>query len=101
MNTDHNYKNVTEALADLHDRGYTTDFKILGEKDALYGEKDSTQLSPEEFKIDETYQVKDLDGHEEEKMIFAISSTQHDLKGFVVNKYGQNCAFTMKMVRQL
>ena len=99
MNTNHNYKNVTEALSDLHDRGYTTDFKILAEKDSLYGEKDSTQLSPEEYHIDETYHLKDEEGSE--KIIFAISSTEHNLKGFVVNKDGANCAYTMKMVKHL
>lgn len=99
MNTNHNYINFTEALSDLHDRGYTTDFKILAEKDSLYGEKDSTQLSPEEYQIDETYHLKDEDGSE--KIIFAISSTEHNLKGFVVNKYGENCAYTMKMVKHL
>ena len=99
MNTNHNYKNVTEALSDLHDRGYTTDFKILSAKDSLYGEKDSTQLSPEEYHIDETYQLKDDD--ESKKIIFAISSTEHDLKGFVLNKDGEICAYTMKMVKHL
>ena len=102
MKNEHDYETVTEALADLHTRGYTTDFKILAEKECLYCEKDSTQLSPEEFQIDETYRFEGMTDPGDEMVVFAISAIKHNLKGFVVNAYGMyGSVATSKIVQRL
>ncbi len=50
-----NYETVSEATSDLIKRSYTAEFSILIKKELLFCNKTPMQLSPNEFKIDETY----------------------------------------------
>ena len=52
------YDTVSEATSDLAKRGYTTDFKIHIEEECLICNKSSTQLSPDEFEIDEVHRFE-------------------------------------------
>ncbi|SOE23519.1 hypothetical protein SAMN06298216_3904 [Spirosomataceae bacterium TFI 002] len=82
------YDTVTEALKDLENRGYTTDFEILRDKECLVCNKTSAQLSPRDFEIDETYRFEGDSDPGDEMIVFAISSRKNNLKGTVVNAYG-------------
>lgn len=82
------YETVTEAINDLYKRGYTTDFELLADKDCLYCNKTSLQLSPDEFEIDETFRFEGNTDPGDAMIIFAISSKKHDVKGIVVDAYG-------------
>jgi len=82
------YDTVSEATNDLLKRGYTTDFKILVEEDCLVCNKSSTQLSPDEFKIDEVHRFEGDTDPADEMILYAISSSKHDIKGVVINAYG-------------
>jgi len=82
------YETVSEAINDLTKRGYTTDFEILNEKECLVCHKTSSQLSPDEFEIDETYRFEGNTDPGDEMIVFAISSVKHNIKGIVVNAYG-------------
>lgn len=82
------YDTVSEAINGLAERGYTTDFEILGEKECLICNKSSTQLSPEEFEIDETYRFEGDTDPGDEMIVYAISAINHNIKGLVVNAYG-------------
>lgn len=88
MNIQKPYETVTEAVNDLMKRGYTTDFLVLAEKDCLICNKTATQLSPEDFEIDETHRFEGITDPSDETIVFAISSTKLRMKGMVVNGYG-------------
>jgi len=82
------YDTVSEAVNDLIRRGYNADFSINGEKDCLLCKGTSKELSPHEFKIDETYRFEGETDPGDEMIVFAISSLDGMMKGIVVNGYG-------------
>lgn len=82
------YDTVSETINELAKRGYTTDFKLLAEEECLYCNKSETQLSPEEFEIDEIHRFEGESDPGDEMIVFAISSVKHDIKGIIVNAYG-------------
>lgn len=81
------YETVGEAINALIKKGYTTDFEIMADTECLICNKTATQLSPDEFEIDETYR---FEGNTDpgEMIVFAISSTKYKMKGIIVNAYG-------------
>lgn len=82
------YETLTEALSDLEERGYTHDFNIHSEKECLICNNNTAELDAEEFEIDETYRFEGDTDPADEMILFAISSTKHNLKGTLVNAYG-------------
>ncbi|MDQ7918060.1 phosphoribosylpyrophosphate synthetase [Mesonia sp. MT50] len=82
------YDTVTEAMTDLKKLGYTVDFSIMTEKECIICHKTKTQLSPEDFKIDDFYRFEGDSDPGDEMIVYAISSTIYDMKGIVVNAYG-------------
>jgi len=82
------YETVSEALNDLIKRGYTHDFNVHVEKACLVCNNSLTQLSPDNFQIDETYRFEGNTDPGDEMILFAISSSRHKIKGTLVNAYG-------------
>lgn len=82
------YETVSQALNDLIKRGYTHDFNIHTEKECLVCQTSFTQLSPDDFQIDETYRFEGDTDPGDEMIVFAISSQRHRMKGTLVNAYG-------------
>ena len=98
----YNYDTVTEALAGLAKRGYVTDFELLAEKECLACHKSSLFLSPEEFEIDEIYRFEGDSDPGDEMIVYAISSTLHNIKGIVINAFGMYAdPITSKIVERL
>ncbi len=96
------YETVSEAINDLAKRGYTSDFKVLSDKECLICNKTAAQLSPDDFEIDETYRFEGNTDPGDEMIIHAISSTKYNIKGIVVNGYGMySDAATSKIVARL
>lgn len=101
----YDYDTLSEAVNDLIKRGYTTDFLIEAEKDCLicknkHGE--ARELSPEEFTIDEVYRFEGMTDPGDESILFAISSSLHDIKGTVINSYGADFGYrSSKLVEHL
>lgn len=97
-----NYETVSEAMNDLAKRGYTTDFKLMADKDCLMCHQTVTELSPEDFEIDETYRFEGETDPGDEMIVHAISSTKHNMKGLIVNGYGTYAdTSTSKIVARL
>lgn len=48
----------------------------------------SKQFNPSEFVIDEVYRFDGGSDQSDEMIIYAISSTKHQLKGILVNAFG-------------
>lgn len=84
----YNYDTVSEAINDLAKRGYTTDFKLFAGKDCIVCDQTQTQLSPDEFEIDETYRFEGNTDPGDEMIVFAISAKKHNMKGILVDAYG-------------
>ena len=98
----YNYDTVTEATAGLTERGYTTDFELMVEKECLACRKTSLCLSPEEFEIDEIHRFEGDSDPGDEMIVYAISSNLHDIKGIVINGYGlYSDPMTYKIVERL
>lgn len=96
------YETVSEAINDLAKRGYTTDFKILTDQDCLVCHQTVTQLSPDDFEIDETHRFEGDTDPGDEMIVHAISSTKHNMKGIIVNGYGTYAdTSTSKIVARL
>jgi len=83
-----NYDTVTEAMVDLKKLGYTIDFSILTDKECLVCHKTETELSPDDFEIDNIYRFEGDSDPGDEMIVYAISSNKNNLKGIVVNAYG-------------
>ncbi len=45
------------------------------------------QLQPDEFEIDEVYRFQEMSDVDNESILYAISSTQNNVKGLLVNAY--------------
>ena len=98
----HTYETVSEAINELAKRGYTTDFKILSDEECIICNAIPTQLSPEEFIIDEVYRFEGITDPGDEMIIYAISSLNHNLKGILLNAYGMYSDLaTAKIVKRL
>lgn len=96
------YETVSEAINDLAKRGYTIDFKILTDQDCLMCHQTVTQLSPDDFEIDETHRFEGDTDPGDEMIVHAISSTKHNMKGIIVNGYGTYAdTSTSKIVARL
>lgn len=83
-----NYDTVTEAMADLKARGYTIDFSILADQNHLVSSQTPIALSPDDFEIDAFYRFEGDSDPGDEMIVYAISSTNNDLKGLIVSAYG-------------
>jgi len=102
MKNEHYYETVSEAVNDLIKRGYTSDLNIHAEKACIVCNETSLQLSPDDFEIDETYRFEGSTDPGDEMIVFAISSSQHNIKGIVVNAYGMySDDATSKIVERL
>ena len=98
----HNYETVSEAINDLIKRGYTHDFNIHLDGECLVCNNTTTQLSPDDFEIDETYRFEGNTDPGDEMILFAISSKKHKIKGTLLNAYGlYSDSVTTKIVEKL
>lgn len=82
------YDTVTEAMTDLKKLGYTIDFSILTDKECLICHLTATELSPDDFEIDQFYRFEGDSDPGDEMIVYAISSNKNNLKGIVVNAFG-------------
>ncbi|MBK5195269.1 MAG: phosphoribosylpyrophosphate synthetase [Proteiniphilum sp.] len=80
------YTTLSEAINDLAKKGYTANFNI--ENDCIVCAENMLQLHPEEFEIDDVYRFQEMSDLDNESILYAISSSQHQLKGLLVNAYG-------------
>ena len=96
------YETVSEAVNDLKKRGYTADLSMEAERDCLVCKGTATELSPEDFTIDEVYRFEGMTDPGDEMIVYAISSESKDLKGIVVNAFGMYSSYrASKLVEHL
>lgn len=79
------YITLSEAINDLTKKGYTFNFNI--QQDCIWCAENNMQLQPDEFEIDEVYRFQEMSDVDNESILYAISSTQNNVKGLLVNAY--------------
>ena len=77
---------LSEILTKLNQEGYTEDFNLQATCLACQG--NAVQLFPNEFVVDRHYRFEGLSDPADEAVVYAISSSKHQVKGTLVNGYG-------------
>ena len=91
---------VSEVLNKLKDDGYTVDFNL--NDNCLVSTENSLQIHPDEFVVDKHYRFEGQSDPGDEAIVYAISSTKHNVKGTLVNDYGiSSDSMTHEMVAAL
>jgi Fe2+ or Zn2+ uptake regulation protein len=80
------FETVTQAVTSLKKEGYVLDFNLMGE--CLVCEHTNTELSPEEFEIDNVFRFEGETDPADEMILFAVSSSKFKVKGLLLNAYG-------------
>lgn len=91
---------VSEVLNNLKSKGYTVDFNL--NDNCLICHSNSLKIHPEEFVVDKHYRFEGMSDPADEAIVYAISSTKHDIKGTLVDGYGiSSDKLTNDMVKAL
>ena len=77
---------VTEVLDDLKSKGYNIDFNL--NNNCLICHSNALEIHPEEFVVDKHYRFEGFSDPADEAIVYAISSTKHDIKGTLIDGYG-------------
>jgi len=76
------YGTLSETINGLKTEGYTVDFNIHDEQLA------DMILSPDDFEIEKSFRFEGETNHEDQSILYAISSPKFGTKGLLVNGYG-------------
>ncbi len=79
-------KTVSEILDRLKKEGYSVDFNLADNCLVCHG--NSLKISPDEFIVDKHYRFEGISDPGDAAVVYAISSTKHDVKGTLVDGYG-------------
>ncbi len=82
----HVYDNLVDALKDLKNRGFTTDFNLAF--DAIECRHTGECLSPSQFEIVEHYRFEANTNPDDSSVLYAIQSLDGKMKGVLINAYG-------------
>ena len=77
-----------EIIIDLHERGYSHDFQLLG-NDLLWIQE-KILLHPEEFSINEYHQIRNRYSGETGLIIFGVIVFSHSVKGILIKHIPKN-----------
>ncbi len=77
---------VSEVLNTLKSRGYTVDFNL--DDNCLICHSNSLKIHPDEFVVDKHYRFEGMSDPSDQAIVYAISSTKHNIKGTLVDGYG-------------
>ena len=83
----YSYDTVREAINGLIKRGYTTDFELMTENECLICHQTSTNLSPDEFEIDEIHRFEG-DSDPSDNAILYLIEANDGLIGYSMDVYG-------------
>jgi Fe2+ or Zn2+ uptake regulation protein len=94
------YDTLSEALNQLRKEGYTIDFNL--KQNGLFHEATGAHIQHHEFVVDKYYRFEGMTDPADEAILYAISSSDHQLKGVLVNGYGMySDALTNEMIAKL
>lgn len=91
---------ISEVIQKLQSEGYTVDFNL--KENYLECHHNSLQVHPDEFIVDKHYRFEGESDPADEAIVYAISSTRHNIKGILVNGYGTSSeSLTEELVNAL
>lgn len=91
---------VSEVLNTLKSKGYIVDFNL--DDNCLICHSNSLKIHPEEFVVDKHYRFEGISDPADEAIVYAISSTKHNIKGTLVDGYGiSSDKLTSDMIKAL
>ncbi|WP_242929592.1 phosphoribosylpyrophosphate synthetase [Pontibacter vulgaris] len=97
---DNSYDTLSEALNGLKKRGYTEDFNLKG--DCIECPNLKLELKPEEFKVDEVHRFEGMSYPGDNSVVYALSSKDQNVKGVLVDAYGDYAdAITPELAQKL
>jgi hypothetical protein len=79
------FETLTDALADLQERGYVYNFNLA--ENTLECKELNLNLHPEQFAITEYYRFEGMTDLADSSVVYAIES-DNGVKGVLVNAYG-------------
>ena len=79
------YSNITDAVFDLHKKGFTNDFQLIG-NDLLWIQEDLF-VRAGEFAILEYHKIPPSKNQVHESVVFGITAPHHNIKGILLNHY--------------
>lgn len=79
------YSNITDIISDLHRRGFTNDFQLVG-NDLLWVQE-NLFIRAGEFSILEYFKISDSKNDMNEFIVFGIVAPYHNIKGILLNHY--------------
>ena len=86
MNIMENYETLSQAITALKQQGYTEDFNLKENcLECIAGKK---EILPHEFIIDKSFRFDVDEDPSDQAVLYAISSSIHNMKGMLVNGYG-------------
>lgn len=77
---------LSEVTNLLKKRGYTVEFNLKPNHLECTG--DDLKILPGEFIVDKHYRFEGISDPGDEAIVFAISSSKHNLKGVLIDGYG-------------
>ena len=80
------YETLSEAMTALKKQGYTEDLNL--ENNCLECIAGKEKLLPHEFVIDKSFRFDVNEDPSDQAVLYAISSSSHNLKGLLVNGVG-------------
>jgi hypothetical protein len=96
----HTYDTLSEALADLRQRGYIEDLNL--KPFCVECKSRELYLHPADFTVDEFYRFEGASNPDDNSIVFAISSQDGRLKGTLVDAYGTYAEYlTEEMIHKL
>jgi hypothetical protein len=81
-----NYDTVTEAVNDLKERGYDTDFNL--DFDQIISHSDNIYLKPDDFEITEVHRFEGDTNPSDEDVVYAVESRDGKHKGVITSAFG-------------
>lgn len=94
------YDNLVDALADLKQQGYTTDFNLAF--DQIKCSSTGICLLPSQFSIVAHHRFEGDTDPSNSSILYVIESLDHSMKGTLINAYGAySDALSDEMIRKL
>lgn len=94
------YDTLVEAINDLTKKGYTSNLNI--KSGCIVCNVAGATIGPEEFNIDAYYRFEGDSNPDDNSILYAISSEEHNLKGLLVNAYGiYSDGYTDALIKKL
>ena len=96
----YSYDTLVEAMNDLKQRGFTTDFNIAF--DQIKCAETGICLLPAQFQIREVYRFEGMTNPDDSSVLYAVEASDESIKGVLVNAYGvYSDAVSDEMIQKL